>query len=281
MPTGVKLTFEFKKRIVDFYLSYPMTYEKVQEEFNLSLPTIGKILKSFNIKPWPKFKIYSPNFNERYFEKINTENQAYFLGLMITDGNIFDNYKSKTHPPNINWTIQENDSYILEILKKDLNLNKKLSKDGRGCIQLCVFSHLMKTDLEQYGVIPKKTFETTFPKNLSYHLYPHLIRGILDGDGSVSFYSRPNRKTHVKAVRFCSANPVFLNDLLMCLSKNINTQKLNLYQEKESLWSCAFRSKNDLEKIIDYLYRDATIYLTRKKEKCDLILQEIRKYRDN
>lgn len=281
MPSGKKITLDYKKNIVAFYKSRPMQYEVLRDKFDLSLPTIGKILKEFDVKPWNKFNIYSPNFNESYFEEINCEAKAYFVGLLLADGNVFNNYKSKTHPQNINLTLQEQDSYMLELLKGELCINKKVTRDGRGCCQLAIFSNKMANDLAKFSIVPNKSFIITFPQNVEKKLYRHLIRGYLDGDGSVSFYARPNRKVHTKAVRFCSGSKQFLQELVEFLGEEIKTQKLNLYQEKENLWSVAYRSKQDLELIIHYLYDEASIYLSRKKEKCDLILEEIRKYRDN
>ena len=281
MPTGKKLNFKQKQEIVQYYKSKPMSFEDVSKKFGLSLPTIGKIIKEFKIPIWPKFKLYSPNFEEDYFQNIDTENKAYFLGLLITDGNIYDKYKSKKHPPNINLTLQKKDKYMLEKLKEELKVNKQVASDGRGSFQLAIFSHKMAKDLEKFGIIPNKTFVTCFPNNISKELMPHFVRGLIDGDGSISFYSRPNRKVHTKAVRMCGANPDFLNSMLNFLHEEIGTQKLNLYQEKENLWSFAFRSKDDMEKIINYIYKDANIYLFRKKELCDSILDEISKYRDN
>lgn len=281
MPTGKKLTKELKEQVVNYYKERPRTYEELSDKFNLSLPTIGKILKEYKINPWPKFKLYSPDFVEDYFEDINTEKKAYFLGLLITDGNIFDNYKTKSHPPNINLTLQEQDKYLLESLKNELKIKKEITHDGRGSCQLAVFSNKMAEDLKVFGIVPNKTFSIHFPILKEKRLMPHLIRGIIDGDGSISFYSRPNRKVHTKAVRLCSANPDFLNAVLDFLCKEIGTQKLNLYREKENLWSFAYRSKDDLEKIINYIYKDSTICLERKRNLCNSILNEISKYRDN
>jgi len=42
----------------------------------------------------------------------------------------------------------------------------------------------MATDLEKFGVVPRKTLLTFLP-SLSPELMPHLIRGIIDGDGSI------------------------------------------------------------------------------------------------
>ena len=74
------------------------------------------------------------------------------------------------------------------------------------------------------------------------------------------------------------------SDRLVVLKGNefvFEIKKINIYQEKENLWSCAYSTNSDMIPLINYLYKDATIYLTRKKEKCDLIYKEFLKYQSN
>ena len=39
------ITDDLKQEIINYYLSYPMTLKQVEDKFNLSHPTISKILK--------------------------------------------------------------------------------------------------------------------------------------------------------------------------------------------------------------------------------------------
>lgn len=278
-----KISIEQEKEIVEFYLSKPMTYQAIQEKFNLSSPTIGKILKKYNVKPWNKSQIFSPDLRENYFENIDTEAKAYFLGLMITDGNIFDNYKSANQLPNINLTLNEKDKYILECFKKELRLNKKITLDNRGCCQICCFSRTMANDLKKFGVVPQKTFITKFPTNIPETMHRHLIRGLIDGDGNISFHIRRNRKVHSKAIRLCGANEQFIEDVKQFLLENVGLQSLYITKQnfQNPVWTLNCSNKRDLEILIHYLYDDATIYMKRKKNISELILNEIGQYRDN
>lgn len=276
-----KLSFQEKEEIANYYKVAPITEEKVAEVFNISKPTVIKILDSFNITRWNKAQIFSPQLQECYFDIIDTQNKAYFLGLMITDGNIFCNYKSANHQANINLTLQEQDKYILEIFKQELQCNKLITSDGRGCCQLAIMSNKLKEGLAKYNLGPKKTFTTSFPFNINKNMYRHVLRGIIDGDGSIGFYSRPGRKSHNKYITLCSANKNFLEEIQKLIYEELQIIPGAIRQEKENLWTIKYGNKEALEKLIHYLYDDAEIFLTRKKEKCDLILEEISKYRDN
>lgn len=64
-----------------------MTLKTVSERFDICIPTVIKILK--NTPKYKKTIIYNPEVNERYFEIIDSDEKAYFLGLLIADGNVF------------------------------------------------------------------------------------------------------------------------------------------------------------------------------------------------
>lgn len=86
MPRKI-ITNELKEEIIKYYLSQPMTIKQVADKYTLSFPTMSKILK--DIPKYSKAKLNNPNANERFFEKIDSEEKAYFLGLLISDGNVF------------------------------------------------------------------------------------------------------------------------------------------------------------------------------------------------
>ena len=267
-----KISLEQKKDIVKYYKQSPKTIEEVSEHFNLSAPTIIKILNQFRVKRYSKVQLFSPELNEHYFNKIDNEYKAYFLGMIISDGCIYTEGNKQNL---LALTLQNQDKYILEVFKTQLKSNKNITFDGRGCCGLQILSNILVKDLKQYGLCSNKSLKTIFPKNLPKEMYPHLIRGLIDGDGSISFYARQNRKSHTKAIRMCQGNKQFLIDFVQFLHKEIGTNLISIYQEKENLWSIRYSNNNDMKKIISYLYSDCQIFLTRKKELCDKILKEI------
>lgn len=271
------ITLQQKEDIVKYYTSRPMTTNHVSEIFHISKPKILEILNQYNIPRYTKVQLFSPQLNENYFKEIDTEDKAYFLGLIISDGCI---HNTKNKQQLLSITLQEKDKYILEKFLKYIGSNKQVTSDGRGCYGVQILSNIMVNDLKQYGLCENKSLQTIFPNNIPQPLYKHLIRGLIDGDGSISFYDRPNKNAHVKAVRFCQGNKQFIQDMIDFLHKTIYINNIATYQEKDNLWSCAWRKDSDMMQLIDYIYDDATIYMTRKKEKCDLIMQECLKYVD-
>lgn len=268
-----RISIDKKCEIINYYKKKPMTINELSFHFGISNPTIIKILNEFKIKRYSKVNLYSPNLIENYFDSIDTEKKAYFLGLIITDGCV---YNSKNRQNLISISLQDEDKYLIEDFKKELNTNKTITSDGRGCSELSILSNKLVSGLSKFGVVPNKSLKTIFPTNIDIKLYPHLLRGIFDGDGSISFYDYKSikRNTHVKAIRLCQGNKKFLEDIVDFLYYNYDIEKVNIFREKENLWSIAYRKIDSMLKLISILYSNSHIEMKRKHELCKLIQNE-------
>lgn len=263
MPRKV-ITEETKKEIIKYYLSQPMSLKQVEDKFELSHPTITKILK--DVPKYTKAKINNPKANERFFENIDSEEKAYFLGLLISDGNVFKDNTGRQ--ASISITLDLNDEYILQKFKEALNINTSISKDGRGCGQIAIRSDLMAKDLEKYGVIPRKSYITYLPKIDEIYM-PDLIRGIFDGDGSIVAKPSPRQDGHnryLHSISFCGSHQL-MEDIAEYLYIHLNLKQciqVYDYQDK-NLSDIKIQNYEDMDKFCKWIYDDASIYLIRKK----------------
>ena len=262
MPRKV-ITSELKQEIIKYYLSQPMTMKQVEDKYELSHPTVTKILK--DVPRYSKAKLNNPNANERFFKNIDSEEKAYFLGLLISDGNVFKDGTGRQ--ASISITLDLNDEYILQKFKEVLNVNTSISKDGRGCGQIAIRSNLMADDLKQYGVVPRKSYITYLPKINDIYM-SHLIRGILDGDGSILAKPSPKQDGHNKylhSISFCGSHQL-MEDIAKYLYNNLQLkQPIQVYDyQDKNLSDIHIQNYEDMEKVGDWLYKDATIYLVRK-----------------
>ena len=253
-----KVTPELKQEIINFYLSEPMTLKQVENKYNLSHPTVSKILK--NIPKYSKAKIYNPNLKEHFFKKLN-EISAYYLGLIIADGNVYNSQDGRQS--SISITLQEEDEYLLIKFKEILNANTSVSHDGRGSSQFAIRSNIMAEELKTYGVIPRKSFFTYLPQ-IEDILMPHLIRGIFDGDGSIQAkINKDNRYLH--SFSFCGTHKL-MQDIADYLNKNlVLTQKINVYDYKNrELSEIKIQNKHDMFIFGEWIYNNSSIYMKRK-----------------
>ncbi len=267
MPTGKSISKQEINEIHNFYLSRPMTLDTVSKKFGLSKPTISKILS--DVPKYSKAKINNPQMDEHFFKIIDTEEKAYFLGLLITDGNIFKENEISTsnRQASISITLDLKDEYMLNNFKQAVKSNTSVSHDGRGCGQIAIRSNIMAQELEQYGITPRKTFTTYLPLNIPNNLMRHVIRGILDGDGSIQAKQNPNNTKFLHSISFCGTHKL-MEDISFYIDKELKLNfKPNVYDYKDrSLSDLKIQNKEDMYKFGEWIYKDAKIYLVRKKE---------------
>lgn len=263
-----KVTEELKQEIIKYYLIQPITIEAVAEKFSFSKPTISKILK--DIPKWTKARINNPFLKESFFKNIDNEASAYFLGLIIADGNVFKKENdSQNTQASISITLNSKDEYILEKFKEVLQLTNTITHDGRGCSQIAVRSNIMAQDLKKYGVTPRKSFLTFLPK-VSIEVMPHLIRGVFDGDGSIMAKPSPKNDGHnrfLHSISFCGTHRL-MEDISIYAFELLKLKKRPLVYDYKNRRLSEFKIQNaeDIKKFGDWIYENSTIYLKRKKD---------------
>lgn len=179
------LSAEDVVNICDRYIAGETTVE-IGKSMGLCDRTVAKVLKNNNIV-LRKSARRSIIINHDYFRSIDTPQKAYFLGWMISDGSVV---LQKTRPGRsriISLELQSDDKHILEMFVSELGADPSVVKhfDKRNHCYLRFASEEMADDLERYGVVPNKTWISYLPI-LNDDLMPHLLRGIFDGDGTVT-----------------------------------------------------------------------------------------------
>lgn len=264
-----KITDEFKEEIIEYYLSKPMSLDEVGNKFNLSLPTVINILR--DVPKYKKAIIFNPDLEEHYFDEIDSEEKAYFLGLIIADGNVFIDKTGGNRQASISISLQTPDEYILENFKNELKSNTTVVKDKRGCSQIAVRSNILAEGLKKFGIVEKKSFNTSFPENINEKYIRHIVRGIFDGDGSFQYIT--GRKKEIHSFSFCGTHKL-MEDLSnkICECINLNTKPSVYDYKNRNLSEIKIQSKFDVKSFGEWIYEDSTIFLTRKKDKFDLFI---------
>ncbi|HEY5587376.1 MAG TPA: hypothetical protein VIK86_00310 [Candidatus Paceibacterota bacterium] len=208
-----------------------------------------------------KRRVY--NLNEHYFKEIDTEDKAYFLGLLAADGNMSDKHNT------VEISLQEEDGYILEKFREFLRydkpnelvnkINSKTSKKNQ--IRVGIYSGIIKEDLQKWKLTPRKSISLEFSNNIPKNMISHYIRGYFDGDGCV--YAHPRLVSNIE-VNF-AGSIFYCNSLAKILIlENINTRVV-----KHSTKNCFYAKVgggNNILNLYNYLYKDATLFLIRKKD---------------
>ena len=219
-------------------------------------------------------------FNENYFENIDTEKKAYFLGFLMADGCIVERKSSQTC---IALQIKASDDYLLHELKKELSTKNTIGVNSRRMhSQLKIHSNKMANDLSKYGVIPRKTGKEIFPEDkIPCELANHFIRGFFDGDGWCTYTKSHGKPLSRICIGFtgnykmmCHIRDYFIKHLDGITNLKIH-EFSNLQKGYIGFSSVIFSKFSNVKNIRDFMYKDATIYLARKKDVLDEAITSI------
>lgn len=261
------LTEEKIQQIQQYYLSKPMGLKEIENKFHISHPTAIRALK--DIPKYPKNKVFNPDLRENYFETIDSEDKAYFLGYIIGDGNVFTDYCKNGYSAMISITTNEEDIEILKSFVKQVKVNTTIGNDGRGARQAVVRSNKMAQDLAQYGVIPRKTLITYLPTNIPKEYMKDLVRGICDSDGSIGaqpLKNNPNKFNHW--ISFCGTKQLMEDISNYCFNNLSLTHKSTVYEyANKTLSETKFKNIADMHSVGMWMYDNSNFFLSRKKNK--------------
>lgn len=259
--------------------------KQLAKELNLTRYKIKKYFTDNNLRLRTKNennklsqKYYT---DETFFDIIDTQEKAYFLGFLYADG---CNYSTKKNS-SINLSLKESDKEILQVLNNLIQPSRPLYFQSRATNRikypntedtylLTISGRYISEQLIKLGCTPRKTHTLKFPteEQVPSHLIHHFIRGYFDGDGSICKYKVGNyNKVYINIVSTIE----FLNKLQELLKQELNfnfVKLLNRFpKRKTNTRSLSFSGMIKCKIFGKWLYKDATIFLNRKKQVFDLL----------
>ena len=229
------------------------------------------------------------NYNNE-FKIIDTEEKAYFLGLFFADGSISQLPRKESNYVKHQVQISLTDEQIVRDLHQHFpffNLGEfdfsRYKSSWSKQFNLRKTSTELFNDLIKCGVRKNKSGVNSndlFIPEINDSLVSHFIRGFFDGDGSIS---APSARPNLRVVDMCGASDQFLLSIKSVLESNGITcppLKKRTKGYKNPLFILFWVNTMDILDLRDYLYKNATIYLDRKKKLFDS-LQLVDKKQDN
>lgn len=221
------------------------------------------------------------NYNENYFENIDTEDKAYFLGLIYSDGCIINNQDDYRYKLTLKLHNKDKD-ILLEFIKY---VEGEMDVWFHGQREMCEVSLSGKkivNDLIDKGAHPKKTFNLNYPV-LNENLERHFLRGYFDGDGCVRINTDKRDGSKRGDLRFVGGSVEMLKTINQRMSDLFGTNLNKLYGPKNKNYKfIGWAGMKDIERIYEGFYTDTNLFLNRKKIIFDSVIDEIKnktKYR--
>lgn len=192
-------------------------------------------------------------FDNTVFDSIDSEEKAYWLGFIYADG----------------WVSATDNTFELSLGLKDTKHLQKFADfmnhsnnvritDNYRC-RFCVTDKHLKKRLIELGCIPRKSLILEFPSEdqVPKQLLSHFIRGYFDGDGCII----TKETSCVKLV----TSLLGTENVLEGIKRNANIIA-NIRHDARRHLSCKHfaLSAGKSEIFLDYLYKDANVYLERK-----------------
>lgn len=255
--TGKKLSIEEEKNIQEKYSSgVPLI--QLQKEYKISYDRVKNIVK--DCQEISVAKRLNPNLIENYFECIDSNEKAYWLGWIISDGAITNQpEKSKFQ---LELTLKAEDEDILHLLEKDLGVNNKVYLSNEKYKRFSLGSKKLIMDLEKLGITQNKTFSVKVP-TFDKKYNATFIRGVFDGDGGFSHYRRASGQV-CNELSFCG-NEHIISWILKTLTLEIPQLKNNSITKEGSIKRIRWSSQKDLILIRDYLYTNHNNHFLKRK----------------
>lgn len=269
---------EYKKQIINMAIEeyintaeYNKSIQNISAKYGINKKTLAKYLKEKNI-PIIATRNRS-EFNRNFFDSIDTEEKAYWLGFMYADGYI----GATEYSVGLNISLKDIDHLkkYNEALnyKKGLNISEThqfgskehTNKAGETLymVSTVIRDKQLWEGLNSKGCIPNKSLVLTFPDESIFSekkLVYDFIRGYVDGDGTLGVYPHSSKNPKLEESLLIVGTKPFLEGVEKYLGKGFLMQKTNCSQKTYRLGY----STKKANKAAELLYSNAKIYLDRK-----------------
>lgn len=220
-----------------------------------------------------------PKFNEQYFDEIDDEHKAYWIGFIWADGYMAIRNRENRISYEFKLSLKQDDWEHLIKFNNDLNgkynvkfYNQQTSFGEYTEARLLITNqHFGKTLSEKYGIVPHRSDCSKIIQSIPEHLMKHFIRGLIDADGSFTYYTIPGScQEYDKFSLMIGSNENILRNIELYLINNnlINDGSRKFYQRHDGqdgeYKSLQLSGRVQVIGVLNHIYEDATIYLNRK-----------------
>jgi hypothetical protein len=259
------------KDLLEIEYSELKSIRKVAEKLGVSHETIREYMHAFKININVVNK-YTCDLD--FFTRDNQES-FYVAGFIAADGCLKERQLNHGNPIfQLYIGLAEKDKNILETIKQLMKSNHPISNflnknskynplwNDSYKSEFTITSKKIFDDLKRFDIGPRKSMTYKFPEWMVTHpLKHHFMRGYNDGDGS--FYIGNEEQIYFSLRGTPSFLEVFRSILEKSCDLTIRTTPIRVNTNQGVL---EYGGNKILAKISQFLYKDATVFLPRKRD---------------
>lgn len=262
-----KVSKDIQDKVIEEYIK-GVSIRTISETYQLTRYTVSSFLEKNNIKTTKGNHYRQYYHTENYFEIINSEEKAYWLGFMFADGYIVDN-SNRYGQDEFGISLSEKDKDHLEKFKKSIEatnpilIYKRNSKTpGEPLARILLTSQKTVNDLIDKGCVKQKSLILKPPKNIPNELIHHFIRGFFDGDGSIV---KAKNKSMRKTDGFLyNINITTTYEMANWIQNIVNMGYVYKEKRHDKTYYYSLGGHRQVINFYHFLYKDATIWMDRK-----------------
>jgi DNA-binding CsgD family transcriptional regulator len=265
IPVTHKVDEITKDKICEEYISGKSS-EEIGEKYGITGAGVLYILKCRGIQRRDNSECQRKlNLNEEVFDEF-TEESLYWLGFLTADGSLSGNQillrltvKDKDHLEKFKKFLGS-DAEVKEYIAKGFNKEYPAAK-------FVVNSKKMANRLRDLGFVKdRKNVYPDWLNELSDDQFRHWLRGLWDGDGTVGIKSGNYGANYYPYVSLCGYLELLKPAIERLISiLGVRRNMFLLKGNNKKIVSIDWEG-NDAEKVRDYLYGNAAVFMDRKSD---------------
>lgn len=258
-----------KEWLFEQHVEKGMTYQAIGNTLGVTRERVRQLLRKHDIPNTrinraPTFRATEDSFNEHYFDLIDSEEKAYWLGFVAAKARVSISANGARKDVSIN--MKNSRLHHLEMFKSVIGLEKEIgtTKAVTRGVQysghlLSMFSNHLSNVLQFYGITSPKYEHVEIPEIPPYLIF-HCFRGYFESKG----FAWESPSNGLKLLIFYGSKNI-LEDFSSCLL-DYDIKLPKPYKGPGRNYHRMTIPFTAGRKILDLLYEDATVYLPDRKE---------------
>lgn len=266
-----------KEVLQEMYVNQRKSISEIARHFNCGYGSINRLLSDYEIPKRSSKEGLAIHFENHTnidvgFFKQESPELYYILGLWASDGCAIKGGGLKL-------TMCDRD--VIEWVKEKIGYANKVFEqkpagfpNARTAYTLTFYNQEVAKIFEKHGIVQNKSLTLKFPE-IPRLFIRDFIRGVFDGDGSISVGVRSDNGARTQSFRIVSGSFDFIKGIERAIKDELQIRGNKIITDKRGSGMYEYRvsRRQDVAKIAEWLYQDDAFGMKRKKEKMLQVLE--------